>query len=63
MPSIEQWNATWEDLGIASTPALQACFESLPARYSEPHRKYHTLQARARSNIARSLEALGGTVR
>lgn len=44
MPSIDQWNATWQGLGISCTPALHDNFEDLVARYSEPHRSYHTLR-------------------
>lgn len=44
MPSIDQWNATWQELGVSCTPALHGKFDDLIARYSEPHRKYHTLR-------------------
>lgn len=44
MPTIAQWNATWKDLGVPGTAALHDTFEELVARYSEPHRKYHTLR-------------------
>lgn len=40
----ERWQATWNAMGVAPTPALHACFEDLVARHSEPHRRYHTLQ-------------------
>jgi predicted metal-dependent HD superfamily phosphohydrolase len=43
MPSIEQWIATWKELGVSITPAVLGEFESLIARYSEPHRTYHTV--------------------
>lgn len=44
MPSIDQWKATWKDLGVSVTPALLRDYEELIARYSEPHRKYHTVR-------------------
>ena len=44
MATIDQWNATWRELGAADSPALQDAFEDLVARYAEPHRKYHTLE-------------------
>jgi predicted metal-dependent HD superfamily phosphohydrolase len=36
------WKRCFTDLGIASPP--QGAWEDLKARYSEPHRAYHTLQ-------------------
>lgn len=44
MPSTERWKATWQELGVPFTPALRAAFDDLIARYSEPHRKYHTVR-------------------
>lgn len=44
MPTVGQWEATWQGLGVPSTPALRATFEALVVRYSESHRKYHTLR-------------------
>lgn len=44
MPSIGRWKAAWEELGVKFTPALRAVFDELIARYSEPHRKYHTVR-------------------
>jgi predicted metal-dependent HD superfamily phosphohydrolase len=44
MPSIDRWKATWQELGVSFTPALHAAFGDLIARYSEPHRKYHTVR-------------------
>lgn len=44
MPSIEQWRATWKQLSVSFTPALTHDFDDLIARYSEPHRKYHTVR-------------------
>jgi predicted metal-dependent HD superfamily phosphohydrolase len=41
MTDLEQWNDTWRRLGISAPVALLA---ELVARYSEPHRFYHTLQ-------------------
>ena len=40
--AIARWRAMWKELGAANPdPKLHA---ELIARYSEPHRKYHTLQ-------------------
>jgi predicted metal-dependent HD superfamily phosphohydrolase len=44
MPSPERWKATWKELGVPITPALLSAYENLIARYSEPHRKYHTVR-------------------
>lgn len=44
MHSLDQWKATWQALGIEATPALEGVFDDLVARYSEPHRRYHTLR-------------------
>jgi predicted metal-dependent HD superfamily phosphohydrolase len=42
MPAIARWQAMWKELGAANPgPRLH---EELIARYSEPHRHYHTLQ-------------------
>ena len=41
MPQINDWHAMWNALGSAADDGL---FRDLIARYSEPHRKYHTLQ-------------------
>ena len=41
MPEIHDWHAMWRAFGSAADDAL---FRDLIARYSEPHRKYHTLQ-------------------
>jgi predicted metal-dependent HD superfamily phosphohydrolase len=35
-----QWSQTWNDLGLQ--PASSTVLDSLLARYSEPHRAYHT---------------------
>lgn len=43
MPSIDQWNATWQALGVVGSAALRDRFQDLVTRYSEPHRRYHTL--------------------
>lgn len=40
----DQWRNTWKDLGVSITPALLQDFEGIIARYSEPHRKYHTVR-------------------
>src|SRR5688572_30449145 len=44
MPTVEQWQATWLGFGIVPTPMLRRRFKELSARYSEPHRKYHTFR-------------------
>src|SRR5262245_46777641 len=41
MTEQERWNETWSRLGVMAPEALLA---ELVARYSEPHRFYHTLQ-------------------
>jgi predicted metal-dependent HD superfamily phosphohydrolase len=42
MPAIARWHEMWKQLGAASPdPKLHG---ELIARYSEPHRKYHTVQ-------------------
>ncbi len=38
----EHWRQGWRDIGVAQ-PNMALCDE-LMARYSEPHRHYHTLQ-------------------
>jgi predicted metal-dependent HD superfamily phosphohydrolase len=42
--TVERWRSTWTALGIPITPALLASYDSLIARYSEPHRRYHTVR-------------------
>ena len=44
MSTLDRWKASWHALGVAWVPSLQDCFDDLVARYSERHRKYHTLQ-------------------
>src|SRR6266571_2975962 len=41
---LESWLAAWAALGIERSPALEALNLDLVARYSEPHRHYHTVQ-------------------
>lgn len=41
MPDLEQWKRMWAAFGV---PADAALLRDLVARYSEPHRKYHTMQ-------------------
>ena len=41
-PSLEHWQSVWRQLG-AST-ASEELYHQLVACYSEPHRKYHTIQ-------------------
>jgi predicted metal-dependent HD superfamily phosphohydrolase len=41
MPSIERWRQVWKRFGVSAPNEI---FQDLIARYSEPHRKYHTMQ-------------------
>ena len=38
---LERWRAAWRELGAAADEAL---FAKLVARYTEPHRRYHTMR-------------------
>src|SRR4029450_10137197 len=58
MPSRDQWQSTWVGLGVSVTPAILQDFESLLARYAEPHRRYHT--ARHLDECFEKLAALRG---
>lgn len=42
MTSLDRWQTVWRELGATNTDEL--LFTQLVASYSEPHRKYHTLQ-------------------
>lgn len=42
MPSLAHWNQLWARFNVAAPDA--EVFHRLIAAYSEPHRKYHTLQ-------------------
>jgi predicted metal-dependent HD superfamily phosphohydrolase len=42
MPSIDHWRQLWQGLGVPAPD--EALFQDVTARYSEPHRKYHTMQ-------------------
>ena len=42
MPGLIEWNKMWERFNVSGPDT--AVFERLIAAYSEPHRKYHTLQ-------------------
>ena len=42
MISIDRWRNVWRELGAATVDEL--LFHQLVASYSEPHRKYHTVQ-------------------
>ncbi len=42
MTSLDQWKAVWRELGAATVDEM--LFHQLVASYSEPHRKYHTMQ-------------------
>jgi predicted metal-dependent HD superfamily phosphohydrolase len=41
MATHEQWLTTWRGLGAAAPSGL---YEELLARYTEPHRHYHTVR-------------------
>lgn len=41
MPTAQRWHRTWERLGAE---APEGVYESLRARYAEPHRAYHTFR-------------------
>jgi predicted metal-dependent HD superfamily phosphohydrolase len=42
MPDIKRWNATWQGLGV--DVAGDQLYREVVAGYSEPHRRYHTMQ-------------------
>ena len=42
MPGIDRWRTTWKGLGIETVD--DDLYGVLIARYSEPHRKYHTVR-------------------
>jgi predicted metal-dependent HD superfamily phosphohydrolase len=42
MPDLDQWKRMWAAFGVSA--ADEALFQELVDRYSEPHRKYHTMQ-------------------
>ncbi|HET6972890.1 MAG TPA: hypothetical protein VFH96_02635 [Pyrinomonadaceae bacterium] len=42
MTSLEHWQSAWRELGASS--ASEELYHQLVACYSEPHRKYHTIQ-------------------
>ena len=44
MTDITQWLHTWHQLGVDDSPALRRLYGDVLARYSEPHRHYHTHQ-------------------
>jgi len=39
-----RWRRSWSELGVSITPAVIRDFDELMFRYSEPHRKYHTVR-------------------
>src|SRR5688572_5758065 len=41
MPCISQWRDMWHQFGRSAPDAV---FQDLMFRYSEPHRRYHTIQ-------------------
>ncbi len=42
MTSVERWRSVWRELGVKD--ADEELYHRLVACYSEPHRKYHTMQ-------------------
>ena len=42
MTSLERWQSAWRQLGASTTS--EGIYHQLVACYSEPHRKYHTIQ-------------------
>jgi predicted metal-dependent HD superfamily phosphohydrolase len=42
MTTLDRWQTVWRELGAAKVDEL--LFHQLVASYSEPHRKYHTVQ-------------------
>jgi len=42
VPGFDRWKTTWDRLRAPAPPAT--LFEELIARYSEPHRRYHTVR-------------------
>jgi predicted metal-dependent HD superfamily phosphohydrolase len=44
MANIERWFNTWRALGIPPSNQLRELYAEIIARYSEPHRHYHTVQ-------------------
>jgi predicted metal-dependent HD superfamily phosphohydrolase len=44
MSDIGQWIEAWRALGVENSPALRRLHADVLARYSEPHRHYHTQQ-------------------
>src|SRR5262247_3035203 len=43
-PEAGQWPRAWRELGVGDSPALRRLYQDVLARYSEPHRHYHTPQ-------------------
>jgi predicted metal-dependent HD superfamily phosphohydrolase len=44
MATIERWLATWAALSVPASPRVRELYAQLASRYSEAHRRYHTLQ-------------------
>jgi predicted metal-dependent HD superfamily phosphohydrolase len=44
MVTLDRWLKTWNGLGIPSSSPLRTLYAELIARYSEPHRHYHTVR-------------------
>ena len=44
MTGIGRWIETWGELGVSDSPQLRHLRDDVVARYSEPHRHYHTQQ-------------------
>jgi predicted metal-dependent HD superfamily phosphohydrolase len=43
-PEAGLWLNAWHELGVGDSPALRRLHRDVLARYSEPHRHYHTQQ-------------------
>ena len=44
MADAAHWLKAWRELGVADSPELNRLYQDVLARYSEPHRHYHTRQ-------------------
>jgi predicted metal-dependent HD superfamily phosphohydrolase len=44
MTDTGRWVETWRELGVGDSPAVRRLYGEVLGRYSEPHRRYHTLQ-------------------
>ncbi|MBM4208086.1 MAG: hypothetical protein FJ190_08725 [Gammaproteobacteria bacterium] len=44
MPTLIQWQTTWQTLGAPQAPIFTELYQALISKYSENHRHYHNLQ-------------------